>query len=66
MEMRDRERGTVFWSFGYPENIDQTHQIQGLVCGKNAIHTVETGYYVHIQTFRAKFLFSVVLLFFLP
>lgn len=26
MEMRDRERGTVFWSFGYPENIDQTHQ----------------------------------------
>jgi len=28
MAMRDRERGTVFWSFGYPENIDQTHQIQ--------------------------------------
>ena len=28
MEMRDRERGTVFWSFGYPENIDQTHQLQ--------------------------------------
>ena len=28
MEMRDRERGTVFWSFGYPENIDQTHQPQ--------------------------------------
>lgn len=27
MEMRDRERGTVFWSFGYPENIDQTHQL---------------------------------------
>jgi len=27
MEMRDRERGTVFWSFGYPENIDQTHQV---------------------------------------
>jgi len=26
MAMRDRERGTVFWSFGYPENIDQTHQ----------------------------------------
>ena len=29
MEMRDRERGTVFWSFGYPENIDQTHQAGG-------------------------------------
>ena len=28
MEMRDRERGTVFWSFGYPENIDQTHQLE--------------------------------------
>jgi len=28
MEMRDRERGTVFWSFGYPENIDQTHQVE--------------------------------------
>ena len=28
MAMRDRERGTVFWSFGYPENIDQTHQTQ--------------------------------------
>ena len=28
MAMRDRERGTVFWSFGYPENIDQTHQLQ--------------------------------------
>ena len=27
MAMRDRERGTVFWSFGYPENIDQTHQM---------------------------------------
>ena len=27
MAMRDRERGTVFWSFGYPENIDQTHQV---------------------------------------
>ena len=27
MAMRDRERGTVFWSFGYPENIDQTHQL---------------------------------------
>ena len=24
MAMRDRERGTVFWSFGYPENIDHT------------------------------------------
>ena len=31
MEMRDRERGTVFWSFGYPENIDQTHQLGGEV-----------------------------------
>ena len=28
MAMRDRERGTVFWSFGYPENIDQTHQTE--------------------------------------
>ncbi len=27
MAMRDRERGTVFWSSGYPENIDQTHQL---------------------------------------
>ena len=30
MAMRDRERGTVFWSFGYPENIDQTHQLDDL------------------------------------
>ena len=28
MAMRDRERGTVFWSSGYPENIDQTHQLR--------------------------------------
>ena len=31
MAMRDRERGTVFWSFGYPENIDQTHQTDTLL-----------------------------------
>ena len=30
MAMRDRERGTVFWSFGYPENIDQTHRVESV------------------------------------
>ena len=57
-----------FWVFDFFKilfvctNKENTFQVPGSrVCGKNAIHTmseplahVETGYYVHIQTFRAR------------
>ena len=47
MEMRDRERGTVFWSFGYPENIDQTHQLLNsmITINKKYIENITRGHH---------------------